>query len=153
MIHQQSRGLARFLWWFVALLVAGDLVAPLLLGPVEPPVLLHHVEHGLLTAAGGAFGLRLARRQIAGRGMAPGWIIGSVLLSGLAVVMMVPDLYGYVDEHPLAHAALHLGFVSDGWLATYAAERYSRGFGVVWLGMILAMTATAATGFGVQRLG
>ena len=106
-----------------------------------------------MMAIGGAFGLRLARRQPAGRGTAAGWLIGSVLLSGLAVAMMAPDLYGYVDAHPLAHAALHLAFLGNGWIAAYAAERYSRGLGAVWLGMMLFMTAIAVTGFGVQRIG
>lgn len=154
MKRRPAPGLAAPLWWLLGLLAAGDLASPLLLGPIEPPVLLHHLEHGLLMAIGGAFGLRLARRrQVAGRGTAPGWLIGSVLLSGLAVAMMAPDLYGYVDAHPLAHAGLHLAFLGDGWLAAYAAERYSRGFGVVWLGMMLFMTAIAATGFGVRQIG
>ena len=154
MNRRPAPGLAAPLWWLLGLLALGDLATPLLLGPIEPPVLLHHLEHGLLMAIGGAFGWRLARRrQVAAGGTAPGWLIGSVLLSGLAVALMAPDLYGYVDAHPLAHAALHLAFLGNGWLATYAAERYSRGFGAVWLGMMLFMTAIAATGFGVQQIG
>ncbi len=150
MSHQRTWSFPALWWWLLGLFGAGDIGAPLVLGTVEPPVLLHHVEHGLLMVIGGAFGLCLARRQPAGHGTAPGWILGAVLLSGVAVVMMVPDLYGYVDTHPLAHALLHLGFFGNGWLATYMAERYSRGFGRVWLGMILAMTVVMATGFGSQ---
>ena len=150
MSYQRSWRFTGLLWWFLGILAAGDISAPLLLGPIEPPVQLHHVEHGLLMMIGGAFGFRLARRRYAGHGATPGWLLVAVLLSGVAVVMMVPDLYGYVDTHPLAHAALHLGFLVNGWIATYAAERYSRGFGAVWLVMMFAMMAITATGFGIQ---
>lgn len=95
-------------WWILGLGAAADIVLLLPLGPIEPPLALHHVEHGLLMLVGGAFAVRVGRRSAGGGEASPLWLVLALLLSVATIVGMVPDFYDYVDAHPFAHAALHL---------------------------------------------
>lgn len=136
-------------WWLLGLGVAADVVLLLPLGPIEPPLALHHLEHGLLLVAGGALATRLRPAKAALATGGSSWqLVAALLLSLLTLVGMAPDLYGYVDEHPLAHASLHVGFAALGFLSVAAAQRYARPLGPLWLWAFAVMTVVAITGFG-----
>ena len=150
-VISRPRDLRAVGWWVLGLGAAADIVLLLPLGPIEPPLALHHVEHGLLMLVGGAFAVRVGRLSSPEDNGSPLWLVAALLLSLVTVVGMVPDFYDYVDAHPVAHAALHLGFVAVSFATVYAAQRYARALGPLWLWTYVVMTVVAVTGFGFQR--
>jgi hypothetical protein len=140
-------------WWILGIAAVADVVLLLPLGPIEPPLVLHHLEHGALLLIGGAFALRGTPKSPERTGTATGasvlWLVAALLLSLLSLVGMVPDLYDYVDAHPLAHAGQHVAFIAVGYLSVFTARRYAPALGPLWLAAYAVMTFVAVTGFGV----
>ena len=149
MIAGRAPVLRRVGWWVLGIAAVADIVLLLPLGPIEPPLALHHLEHGVLLLIGGAFALRGTVKASPMTGASALWLLAALLLSLVSLVGMVPDLYDYVDTHPLAHAGLHVALVAVGYLSVFTARRYAPALGPLWLGVYAVMTIVAVTGFGV----
>ena len=148
MIAGQARTLRGVGWWILGIAALLDILILLPLGPIEPPLALHHLEHGALLIVGGAFAVRGTAKVSPATGASVLWLLAALLLSLVSLVGMVPDLYEYVDAHPLAHAGQHAAFVAIGYLSVFTARRYSPTLGPLWLGAYAVMTIVAVTGFG-----
>lgn len=112
-------------------------------------VRVHHLVHALILLGGVATGLLAAAAGRRHDGEHPLWLIPAVLTPSLAMLLMWPSTYEYLEHHPLLHFVNHVVFASLGALTAYSGERYWRKIG--WAaGMALVLTGfLAAGGFGL----
>ncbi len=111
----------------------------------------HHLQHLFFLIGGSLWGIALAR-FVARRGERArngAWLAPALLAPMVAMFLMWPSAYPYVEARPALHMSMHVVFVLLGVLTTYAAYQYSQT--VSWLlgGSLAAMAWVAAYFFGV----
>lgn len=138
--------------WHIVSLILGVVtvaiaVAPLMMPPATVPISIHHIGHAVVIALGVATALlaTVGDRPCAARPTAL-WIAPVVAAPMIAMYLMWPSMFEYLDAHPSSHALDHLALGALGFATAYAGERYGRGIG--WtMGILLECMALAAAGF------
>jgi hypothetical protein len=137
----------------LALALAYAVLAPF--AGEAPSLALHHLAHGAIMVASGAFGIRIVRRAAATASDVPGASSGrprllvlAALAETAAIALMALDAGSWLDRRPRLHLAMHLALMALAFAAAAWAERYRRGAGTLATAMMAAMAAIAATGFG-----
>lgn len=126
-------------------------LAPLARGEVELPTAQHHLLHTAILAGAVLSGI-LAWNPARARAsrFAPCWLLVAVLAPILAMFLMWPSDYAFLDRHPGGHAVEHLGLVLLGFLTAFAGQGYASGIGWTLGAGLLAMALLAPLGFGVS---
>ncbi len=125
-------------------------LGPLVRGDLEIPTGLHHLLHAGAIAIAAACGLMFAAPPPPGSAWEnPKCLAVAVGAPILAMVLMWPSEYAWLERHPLGHVAEHLGLVVLGFASAYGGQRYARGIGWASALVLVAMAVVAAFGFGV----
>jgi hypothetical protein len=125
-------------------------LGPLVRGGEEIPTGLHHLLHAGAIAIAAACGLVAAAPPPPGRAWEnPKCLAVAVGAPVLAMVLMWPSEYAWLDQHPLGHAVEHLGLIVLGFASAYGGQQYARGIGWASALVLVAMAVVAAFGFGV----
>lgn len=111
---------------------------------------VHHLVHAVMALGAGMFALAMAEKLPPQRSERSMWVIPATLAPIFGLFLMWPSEYAYLMEHHVLHMLDHLGIIAFGWLAVFAAQAYVRGLGWLTLVLLVAMNATAASGFGVS---
>jgi hypothetical protein len=125
--------------------------APELRGPAHLEIQLHHLAHAAMLLGGVVTGLLAAAAGTPRSGERPWWLIVAVLAPAIAMLLMWPSTYGYLETHAVAHFFDHILFATLGAATAFCGERYWRSIG--WAaGVALVLTGLlSAGGFGFIR--
>ncbi|HVA38656.1 MAG TPA: hypothetical protein VNJ51_13700 [Candidatus Dormibacteraeota bacterium] len=142
--------------WPIVLL-AGVTLAVAMAPPIlEPAVRLdvrdHHIAHAIVMAFGAALGLALAA-SAPGSGERPAWLVPVIVAPLLAMALMNPASYEFIELRPVLHATDHLALAALAVLTSYGGQRYQRGVGWAAAVFLELMALGAAFGFGVAPPG
>lgn len=134
----------------IGIVAVGIALVPLVRGGEDIPTGLHHLLHAAEIAVAAACGLVAASPRATDRKPEhPMWLLAAVGAPIVAMVLMWPSRYAWLDQHPLGHAVEHLALVLLGFLSAFGGQRYARGIGWASSLVLVAMAVVAAFGFGV----
>lgn len=146
----------QFAFWTVVILLLGwfsIVVAWLHLGLPSPEHSIkdHHLQHLFFLIGGGLWGIALARWLGRGRTRKrrESWLIAALVAPLVAMFIMWPSAYPYVEARPVLHASMHVVFIALALLTTYAGFQYTQAVGWLLGGSLAVMAWLAAFFFGV----
>jgi mono/diheme cytochrome c family protein len=111
----------------------------------------HHLMHVPLIAGGliaGVLAWDPARTRSSQ--FAPLVLLIAVIAPILAMFLMWPSEYAFLDRHPGGHAIEHLGLVALAFVTAYTGQWYAAGIGWAMGAALFLMALLAPFGFGVS---
>ncbi|HXP92536.1 MAG TPA: cytochrome c [Candidatus Binatia bacterium] len=126
-------------------------LAPLYRGEVELPTAEHHLLHAAIVTGAALSGVLAWNPAFARTSrLAPLWLLIAICAPILAMFLMWPSEYAFLDRHPGGHAIEHLGLVGLGFVTGYSGQRYAAGIGWATGAALLIMSLLAPLGYGVS---
>jgi mono/diheme cytochrome c family protein len=144
-----SRG--RIIAFLVLLATVLFALAPLVRGRVEIPTAQHHLLHAVMLAGAALSGILFADVTKSAREQrsSAAWLVVAMVTPVLAMLLMWPSEYAYLETHPYGHAVEHGGLILFGFVTGYGGQRYANGIGWAAGISIVAMAFLAVWGYGV----
>jgi|GEM_PF-837841 len=144
---RQSRRVRIVMGVIGAAIALGGVLAPLISHEMTT-IAVHHLLHAGMAFGAGLLALAIAP-ELVGRERSA-WIWPAVIAPAIGLLLMWPSEYAYLMSHRWLHLLDHLSIALVTLLAVYAAQAYVRGLGWLMLGLVVAMDAACAGGFGVS---
>lgn len=124
-------------------------LAPLVRGRVEIPTAQHHLLHAVMLAGAALSGVLFAGSSARERRSGAGWLVVAMVTPVLAMLLMWPSEYAYLETHPYGHAVEHGGLIFFGFVTGYGGQRYANGIGWAAGISLVTMAFLAIWGYGV----
>ncbi len=135
----------------VAVAVAGGFVfLPQIQDASEASAQFHHLAHAVQFLTGCALGAAIVSTMAVWGSLNPRWsglgLAAVVLAPAAMLLIMIPGIYGPLDEHPVLHAAFHGGVILLGLLTGLGAGMVGRAPGRLLLVLSVGMSLMYAAG-------
>ncbi len=124
-------------------------LSPLFRHGIEISTSEHHLMHAAMLAGAALSGILLAGSLERERPGGVLWLVMAMVAPVLAMLLMWPSEYSYLETHPYGHIAEHFGLVLFGFTTGYAGERYANGIGWAAGISVVAMAVLAIWGYGI----